>query len=262
MMEDQKYEPCYVAFLDMLGFSAKVEDSNIDRNLFDNLLKAMKCCGQFPSGEKQVQSNGEIRAIPIQSQFFSDSIVFFIKEETEDLPHLLLVIRYLQDRLWEHGICLRGGISLGDMYWPDNGENITLGSALLEAYELESKIAIYPRIVFSEKLKKSSLKINAAPFGRQGSTLDDFIRTDADGIHFLDLLHKDISRNVDESFEKQGEYFYLTRIKGNALSDLLKIKKIVQNIINDNIGVKNLRIKQKYEWLQTYLDNNGLVTNE
>ncbi len=73
-----------------------------------------------------------------------------LKEKEDDLHHLFIIIRYLQDRLWESELCLRGAITRGKMYWPEKEENIFLGPAMLKAYVLESKIAIYLRIVVSE----------------------------------------------------------------------------------------------------------------
>ena len=46
------------------------------------------------------------------------------------------------------GILLRGGITVGQLCHKDN---IVYGPAMVEAYELESKSAIYPRVIVSEK---------------------------------------------------------------------------------------------------------------
>lgn len=59
--------------------------------------------------------------------------------------------------LLEKGIFTRGAITIG-LYYSD--ENIIFSGGLVEAYNLESKVAKYPRIIVSDKLINSELKNN------------------------------------------------------------------------------------------------------
>lgn len=127
-----EYQKCFIAFLDILGFRKRVLESQDDSEMIGILLDSLSICSAFPSGAKKTVEHGEIRrSVSIQSRFFSDTVVFFAKEDPADLTQLLFMIRYLQDRLWEMAICLRGAITIGDMHWPDVASNkVTLGPGL------------------------------------------------------------------------------------------------------------------------------------
>ena len=86
-------------------------------------------------------------------------------------------IKMLRDRNDDH---LDGAVYSmnvkGDFYLDDT---IVWGPALLRAYELEDKIAIYPRIILDE------IVTNVL----SGSTIkNDFVRVDQDGLRFLNYM--------------------------------------------------------------------------
>jgi len=250
-MEDQKYEPCYVAFLDILGFSAKVVESRRKSEILKQLIDSLNICSCIPSGGKKIDSDGEKRTLEIQSRYCSDTIGFFMKEEKKDFPHLLFIVRYLQDRLWELGICLRGGIALGKMYWNPKEPNITLGTGWIKAYKLESEIAIYPRIVVAEDLYESFQNHSAKPFAKEGF-LKDYIKKDFDGVYFLDLLNRDVLRKKGEVLEsRNGDFSIIWNL--SAESSNLHIENEVQRICKDGFSSGNFRVQQKYHWLENYL---------
>lgn len=254
-----KYVKCFVAFLDMLGFRSKVMESQHDSETLEILLDSLKICGGFQNeGKKATNNLGEIRTISIQSRFFSDSIVFFLKEKPEDIAQLFLIIRYLQDRLWEKDICLRGAITVGDMYWPDtvhNQKNVTLGPAILEAHKLESQIAIYPRILISRSLKEyiENKDVKAWPFGRTGQ-LSKYIKQDKDREYFLDMLNCNVTRAIDEKLEEDDNTFSVvwTESSGSKRDEILRK---IDEIIKENISSEDEKIRQKYGWLKSYLQD-------
>lgn len=192
---DCQYEQCYVAFLDILGFSAMVMESRRKTEILEQLVNCLDTCSCMPSGGKEVTKiNGQSLVLDIQTRYCSDTVGFFMRENQIHFPHLLLMIRYLQDRLWELGICLRGGLALGKMYWNPEKPNITLGTGWINAYKLENEVATYPRIVVEEALYNSlrDEREPPYPFGSSPSYRDsikDYIKRDADGVYFLDLLN-------------------------------------------------------------------------
>ena len=210
--ESSCYERSIVAFLDILGFKNKVMQSDKDNGVIKILVDSLKICSGISTGGKKVtQGEGGERKIDFQSRFFSDSVVFFVRDSPADISHLFLVIRYLQDELWKKGLCVRGAITIGNMYWPlrQNGEkDITLGNALIEAHELESTCAIYPRIVLSDKAYEYISESNcvAYPFGLFGQ-LKDYILKDEAGIYYMDLLHKNINRSSGEFLAEYEDGF-------------------------------------------------------
>ncbi len=252
-----KYQNSFIAFLDILGFKNRVIESQNSQETLKILIDSLNICGAFPSGGKKVSTaSGIPRTISIQSRFFSDSIVFFMKEDSTDISQLFFIIRYLQDRLWENGICLRGAVTIGDMYWPAEEElNVTLGPGLIETYKLESEIAIYPRILVSEKLNKyiKTEIISANPFGSE-SQLKDLIRQDNDGMYFLDLLNTNITRAEDEILTKIDSMFSVIW-SADPGSNSLKINTIVDQLVSDNIDSEDEKTRQKYQWLKNYKDS-------
>jgi len=250
-----EYESCYVVFLDILGFKEKVMESLNDDRVLGFLHDSMRICASIPSGGKKISTtDGGEQTLDIQSRFFSDTLVFFIKENPEDLPQLLFIVRYIQDQLWERGICLRGSITTGGMYWPDKEQNITLGPGLIAAYELEKDVANFPRIVMSSNLYGSLAGITAHPFGEDDSMVRDYVRRDFDGVYFLDLLNVGITRKESEELLANTDHFFVGWNPKND-SNWSLVNSYVQRVITENlIGDVSDRIRQKYDWLQSYLD--------
>nr|WP_317187917.1 hypothetical protein [Acinetobacter gerneri] len=52
--------------------------------------------------------------------------------------------------VWQHNILLRGALTIGEIY---HDENMVFGPAMVEAYELESKVAEFPRIILHDKIE-------------------------------------------------------------------------------------------------------------
>jgi len=251
-----KYEDCFVAFLDILGFKSKVLDSQNNEETLENIIQSLKIVNSIPSGGKKVSSgSGGTRTIQIRSRFFSDTLVFFLKVKKEDIAQLFFIIRYLQDQLWERGICLRGSIVRGQMYWTEKDDNVTVGQGLIDAHQQESTIAIYPRIVVSERLHEyiERKSPEAFPFGNYRATsLATYIAQDADGVRFLDLLNPNVTRAHDERlklYDNSGFSVVWTEGSPSRHSEILRL---VDNIIQNNKTSTSEKVKQKYAWLRTY----------
>jgi hypothetical protein len=252
---DGQYEDCVVAFLDILGFSTFVDESVSNSETLENLIQAMQAVHAIPAGEKKVSTvGGTQRTIDIRRRFFSDSLVFFHRTKPDDIPQLLFLIRYIQDQLWENGYCLRGSIVLGKMYWMQRDDNVTVGPGLIEAYKAESETALYPRITVSPGLSEyiAHENIQANPFGADRQPLDYYIRHDADGICFLDLLNPGITRHAGESLVQWDGGGYSVQYDTSKPSTHADVLRAVHRIIEDNNNAKSPKVRQKYAWLKTY----------
>jgi len=271
---NNKFEECFVVFLDILGVKNSVKNRNQNGDLINELIDVLKINSKFEPDIKNT-SGGKLE---IRSWYCSDSFVFLMKKKgnEKNLSQLFLIIRYLQDKFWESGFCLRGAITLDDMYYPKENENVLLGKGIIQAYKLESEIAIYPRIVVDEEVYNfiKSNKLRGYPFGKKGTKLTELIEIDKDGVYFLDLLDPKILRIEGEKIKeikckklnsknlrKKGEkikckkeekYFSIT-----WNSDKSKFKYIrdkVGEIVEGGLKNENIKIKQKYEWLKSYLN--------
>jgi hypothetical protein len=144
----ESIEECFVAFLDILAFTKKVEDCNDEPDKLLCLAKKIT----------HIQKTGNVFKDILDKLNFivvSDSIVISIPVkafENRTLAIFAEVLANLQYGFFiKYEFLIRGGVSIGNIYHKDN---VVLGEAYLEAYNLESKVAVYPRIVISDKLLK------------------------------------------------------------------------------------------------------------
>ena len=92
----------------------------------------------------------------------------------------LFHLGYKQVFLVIEGVLIRGGMFIGEMLVADEG--IVFGPGLVKAYDLESKYAVYLRIVIDRDL------INDAEQQGYIGPLRDWVRRGEDGAYYLDYL--------------------------------------------------------------------------
>lgn len=216
MSESYVYKKSLVASLDILGVKEIIRGSqslNIISVLHNEFSESINYV-------KQLDTEYHV-ANPYRFKVFSDNLAI-VKELTYtsdvelELHNLSVIIMYFQMQLWcKHNLVVRGGISLGDCFIDDL---MVLGPALLEAYSLESKVAIYPRVIISSQLVDYS---NTLSFGKNDFSLD------GDGYMYVDYI----------SFWNSRDF-----------SKVQKEKHIgfVKNNIKD---CSSEHVKQKYLWL-------------
>ncbi len=256
--EAVEYTDCFVAYLDILGFKKRVKKTEESLKSLDTLIEALQINSKFTQSDTKSTSDGKL---DIRSFFFSDSFVFMMKVEKKNLPHLFFIVRYLQDRLWENGLCLRGAIVKGPMYWPESiKENIILGTAMLEAYKLESKVAIYPRVVITKSLFEYIEKENVKTWSNRDEgdiVLTDFIKKDKDGIYFFDILNSEITRKKGEKIFSNNDGSFSIGWDSNDSDNYDSIVNTVKNLIENGMKNEDETVRQKYEWLKSYLNENS-----
>jgi hypothetical protein len=87
---------------------------------------------------------------------------------------------------------IRSGVTLGPLH---HRPNVVVGKALIEAYELESNVANYSRIVVSRNLYS---KLDQHP--------SEMIRTDRDGIRYYDYFQSMIIYSGKANKELESWY--------------------------------------------------------
>ena len=148
--EKVEYKECYVAFLDILGFKKLISKSEC-QDIFE-IFHAVLNFEPHPLIDKLNVYND------IHYTIMSDSIVVYVEAGiTDAFIALTDVCSQIQMKLSRNNppILLRGGIAKGTLYHKDH---ILFGTGLTKAYTLESTAAIYPRIIFTEELRKNALK--------------------------------------------------------------------------------------------------------
>ncbi len=145
--------PSFFAFLDILGYRQLVtspatlsEHSEIMRRLSAALVESRQAFSL------------EDRTGWYDFRSFTDNIVLAIPfnvshpgEGEGQLGTMMLDTASYQLKMTLSGFPIRGGISLELAYVDDV---LVYGPALIEAHELESKIAKFPRIILSDRAKK------------------------------------------------------------------------------------------------------------
>lgn len=161
-----KYERSIVAFIDILGFKEIVKQSESDSTKIELLhsvleyLKSWEIPKMWALKLVEIEEDAQKKGVEnfdisgrTSTTSFSDSIVVSVKVDgnvNEMASTLIINLAYIGAILMERGILFRGGITIGNIFHKENG--IVFGQGLIDAYQLESKSAKYPRIILSDKL--------------------------------------------------------------------------------------------------------------
>lgn len=220
---NMKYENRYVLFLDILGFKKLVQETEIDDTKVKALHTALSIIRGFAtSGAK----------LPRNATQFSDSIVIsFTDENNSELILLLDEIIDLLMAMIRKGIICRGAISYGKFYHDDK---ILFGPALVDAYETETKAAMYPRIILDKSVLKvfKEGKILNSRNKLSKDYINQFLKEDLDDRLYIDYFEYPISKTLN-----------LTDYN----SYMSKLREIIQT---ESAKAKSADIKVKYGWMK------------
>jgi len=185
-----RYSKAIVTFLDILGFRDLVANDSpeeVDRKL--NALERI-------TGPVYITDDPHDRQLEPSVFWFSDSVVRVRHLETEAnieaptglLFHELLDMVYAQGELIKEGILLRGGVTYGEVV---SSSSRVFGPGVIKAYEVESKLALYPRVALAPELLKE-LRRNPLLKSEMHTPKDErdyigqLLRRGDDGVWFVD----------------------------------------------------------------------------
>lgn len=214
---NEKYENCYIAFLDLLGFKELVKTQTCEQIL--KIFEEIKSQYMITRDDDK-----KVLIDPKEFHFkiMSDSICFYISSQiANSLPVLISLCAYFQLRLWrlEHPILVRGGIVKGDIYANDD---IMFGTGLTNAYLLEEKNAKVPRIIITKETVNTCIADEPEQLYMQGFLLKDFDsfyhvdslamfyvwgKNDGSYIRFCNHVQNVLDSTTDESI--RNKYLYL-----------------------------------------------------
>ena len=228
------YRKAIVTYMDILGFRDLVTNSQTDPSKIDHILHILRTTkkrGTFSVA--MAMPEGSFEQV-VTTQNFSDLIVriSFVNNES-DIGYRtnieLMILAGIQCRLAaHHGILLRGGVSAGELYLDDD---FLFGPALVRSYELESAIAVYPRIVVDAKL------VDLA----KGALWPACLKRSDDGTYFIDYLrvsYKNFGGFTPTNFSNREEI--IPEHKATVERKLIEFAK------------KPDRIKAKAMWMGLY----------
>jgi hypothetical protein len=236
-----EYRPCIVTFLDILGFKAMIAKMTAQQ-----IGDALALLGQISDGD--VKETDDWPAGLARSIAFSDSIVRMCPIDGDDPSgsffHELIALVHIQGELAHRGIFMRGGMSVGDIYFSGT---ILFGPGLVRAFEMESQFASYPRIVIDPNVIEAYvtnpvMRGSLHTLEEDSEYTGDLMRVSDDGLHFVDYL-----RAYEREMDEPKKYPELLRLH----------RDMIVKASADAKGFSN--IKQKYSWLAHY--HNSVAQN-
>lgn len=248
MHNQNKYTERYVAFIDILGFKEAVYESPENAEKFNEITTALEHLSKVKdiahttvehlkqSKEAIDQALGIWQDVKVTT--FSDNILISAANNFVGLMAIGAYSCLVYNSLFANGFFARGGITKGDLF-ESNG--VVFGKALIDAYELESKTSIYPRILISSSIIDDVKK--ATGF---------YIEQDFDGSYFLDVFYPDINKLKENWQERTGLNLDLQQGKLKLIEELLK--------------THNQSVRSKLFWLAKYFNaktaNHGITPIE
>lgn len=261
-IDDIHYENQIVAFVDILGFKEIIKQSESDLEKLKLIYQALEFLqrqekvGKWNLDLIEVEDDAQKKGISkfeIQSKTsctcFSDSIVVSVKVDENNINEmtstLIANLSYIGAQLMAEGIILRGGITIGKLIHLENG--LIMGQALIEAYQLESNSAKYPRILVSKKLISNlnypiDTKKNRYPYHQYLQRFED----GCVGFHQMKYFE------VIGSSDLQNQY--------NIKDKLIKIRKTIISGLDDHF--ESADTYDKYIWLKKEYDKLIILSNE
>jgi hypothetical protein len=230
-----------ILFLDVLGFkkfvcdyeSHKIETIESVLNVIGETFSENIASSLFPKTRKTVT-------------FFSDSVVISYDDTSDNNMNFAFLIEEIskqvikcQIKLFEYGVLIRGGLTFGNIIHTNNK---CFGTGLINAYILESKLAIYPRVLIDDeiiqflKTRHDFEKIEKS-----------FISKDENNIYFIDYAKQINNRQEAKNhFAGFRAFFNLPKSKQE-----LSKNEIIEQL--DLLIIKNSteeKVKIKYSWLK------------
>ena len=246
---DPGYEECIVSFIDILGFR-----DLLDRNSAAEIRKILHIFHQHsePYDDRESMDSEERRLMSaVKMEIVSDAIVRArtIHTDYKDgaLFHELLDLVFVQSLCINQGILLRGALTIDYVHVGEDLEGPVFGPGLVNAYLMEAREAVYPRIIVDEAVTKRFAKDKA--LWKEDHTkvqetryVAHLLKSDEAGLGFIDYLGA-IKSEVDHYAE------YLEFLERHS------------TLIRRGLSAASRRdVRRKYAWLRNY--HNEQVKNE
>lgn len=233
--QEQNY---VIAYIDILGIRDKIAEQD-DKQVFKDLYY------QFLLADRIMPQVEYFEAQDIKIKIFSDNILFAYPvndlSDKEDVYSayckLINFLGFFLHSIANKGILFRGAITLDKLMINDL---LVWGEGLVRVVDLEEKVAIYPRIILSEKLLKifDDFDISGTEYEKKFSCLKDV--DDCVFFNFFDY----------EDTEATESLLFLSK------------KHIEENIEKEQKEKNRPKVLQKYYWFKNYLNEVEQIYNE
>lgn len=244
-----EYSNCYVAFLDVLGFKKLVLSKG--KREKKKIAEYFQLIRDVTAGLEQIKEKRNFGSIII-----SDSVILSVpagdtnKNQIDNLRHLCVAVGKIQFALAQENIWIRGAISSGEAYF-NSIENQVVGPAYIQAYLLEERQALHPRVILDNKIIKE-LQADSAQ-----DLIEKINKKNQGGLNFtnwskeilfswqhLDFINKTLEKDVALFIDYLNPLFHGENI----------FPKIISNI--EKTMYAGNEIYPKFRWVVDYLLSN------
>jgi hypothetical protein len=181
-MRRSRFEQRYIAFVDILGFADIVKRMATDERLFTTIRDAL---WKLSSQSREFTEYRRKKKSDIRMTAFSDCYV--LSESSSFEPwRVLAAVQKLGADFLKEGILTRGAVVLGKAY---HEGPVLFGQGIVDAYNWESEVAKYPRILVSGEVRKHVWGYHEGSSWKKG-----LLKRDVDGFWFVNLLTPSLSR--------------------------------------------------------------------
>lgn len=232
-----RYETSLVCHIDLLGFRQLVrqrtpgEISKVLR-LFSEAVEPVESGIRIPElNQRQFVAFSDLHITVIPTRRAKGFVKGVIFNQILRLVHAQSVL------FFDHGIIIRGGMAVGEAV---RSYGRFFGQAIIDAYDLESQHAIFPRIVVDRSVFRE-IKENPAVW-----THDD---AESELLAVKQLLHHDNENGlyyIDYLRVIEGELDY-PESYGKYLNDFSRRVDEMLEQFNEDLG-----IRRKLEWMKRY----------
>lgn len=217
---------------EMFGEAINVEESVDERKRAENLMTTIS--------EKLIAES------TIQITHFSDSIVLSVSIKDSDTNGMSLFeyLARLQYRLWkDFNVLIRGGAVVDKLKHDEGGA--LFGPAMVKAYDLETNLANFPRIVLDERCKH--IIINSPSYPAMKNMFKPFSASKQlknSSIEIIDGLEINLATSfchlITSGFAiRESKRTEIWRVIQNSIIELEKLK----------IETEVQSVKDKYDYL-------------
>lgn len=221
-----RYEHRVVLFLDLLGFKEHVAKTVRNPGYLANLLTAMEIVSKIGLEDRKFSRSQRV------TQFSDSVVVSFGIDEKSAVFWLLHDIALSVIELAMRGFLVRGAVTVGDLLHTNSR---VVGPAMVEAYEWESKRAVYPRVLINGSVLKIARKARSEDHTsrEEEKYVRSFMTRDEDGYDYFDYVSWNSVIAIAGGLDK-GYGPYLSRL---AL------------LVQEGLSAPDPRVIEKYLWL-------------
>lgn len=233
----------YVAYFDVLGYKENFNKGNdVTQKFIDDLCSAID---DSIAVINNMQSSKilKLAQIDIQQRIFSDNILVCLKKENNTLEPIRIlsflqtIIDIQRKFVLEHGILLRGGISVGPLYID---ESHLVGEVLIKVVSMEHTVK-YPFIAIDDAVMDALVSLIANHADNQSLQYfvtwikNIFIRFEGIAYKTLDYLNYITVQDI-WPFIRGNEEQLIKALSGQYDGDAAQIQ---QNLNQDRVEAQN-----------------------